>query len=128
MYPVTGGLIYVDWGDRTRALTQAVLQERLAAGQVLTLRQWDDFQAIAICGPQDTDERMLLVEYIDGTSEGIGRLAYGLRALAAERGLEHVTITIPQMLLLRDALEGTGYRTEDAGFFLVYQRQFTQDE
>jgi GNAT superfamily N-acetyltransferase len=128
VFPATGGLMYVDWGDRTRALTSEVLQERLASGQVFTLSQWDDFQAIAICGLQDTDEQVLLVEYIDGTSEGIGRMAYGLRELAAKRGLEQVAITLPNLLMLRDALEGTGYQTEDAGFFLVYQRQLDEDE
>ncbi len=126
--PVMGGLIYMDWGDRTRALTKAVLAERLAGGQVLTLRQWDDFQAIAICGLPDADERVLLVEYIDGTSEGVGRMAYGLRALAFVRGLEQVAITLPNLLMLRDALEGTGYQTEDTGFFLVYQRWLDGDE
>jgi GNAT superfamily N-acetyltransferase len=128
VFPATGGLMYVDWGDRMRALTKEVLQERLASGQVFTLKQWDDFQAIAICGPQDTDEQTLLVEYIDGASEGIGRLAYSLRALAAERGLKEVAITIPHLLMLRDALEGTGYQTEDSGYFLVYQRQLASDE
>ncbi len=123
VFPATGGLIYADWGDRTRALTSEVLQERLSRGDVLTLKQWDDFQAIAICGPQDEDEKALLVEYLDGTSEGVGRLAYGLRDLAARQGLEQVEVTIPDLLLLRDALAGTGYQTEDAGFFLVYQRQ-----
>ncbi len=122
IFPATGGLIYVDWGDRTRALTEEVLRERLAAGLVLLLRQWDDFQAIAICGLQDADEPVLLIEYIDGTIEGIGRLAYGMRPLAAARGLEQVAMTIPNLLMLRDVLEGTGYQTEDAGFFLVYQR------
>jgi ribosomal protein S18 acetylase RimI-like enzyme len=128
IFPMTGGLLYADWGDRTRALTREVVQERLTGGQVFMLRQWDDLQAIAICGPQDADEPLLLIEYIDGTTEGIGRLAYGLRALAAERGLEQVAITLPNVLMLRDVLEGTGYQTEDAGFFLVYQRQFVEDE
>ncbi len=123
IFPVTGGLIYEDWGDRTRELTEEVLRERLAHGQVLVLRQWDDFQAIAICGLHNAAEPVFLVEYIDGTMEGIGRLAYGLRPLAAERGLEQVSITVPNLLMLRDVLEGTGYQTEDAGFFLVYQRQ-----
>ncbi len=123
IFPATGGLIYADWGDRTRALTEEVLSERLANGQVLLLRQWDDFQAIAICGLQNAAEPVLLVEYIDGTMEGIGRLAYGTRPLAADRGLEQVAITTPNLLMLRDVLEGTGYQTEDAGFFLVYQRQ-----
>jgi len=123
IFPVTGGLIYADWGDRTRALTEEVLSERLANGQVLLLRQWDDFQAIAICGLQNAAEPVLLVEYIDGTTEGVGRLAYGIRSLALERGLEQVAITVPNLLMLRDVLEGTGYQTEDAGFFLVYQRR-----
>ncbi|HLW00917.1 MAG TPA: GNAT family N-acetyltransferase [Ktedonobacterales bacterium] len=123
IFPVTGGLIYEDWGDRTHALTEEVLRERLAHGQVLLLRQWDDFQAIAICGLQHAAEPVLLVEYIDGTTEGVGRLAYGMRPLAAERGLDQVAITIPNLLMLRDVLEGTGYHTEDAGFFLVYQCQ-----
>jgi len=124
--PATGGLIYGDWGDRTRALTKEVLQERLSTGSVLALKQWDDFQAIAICGPQGAAEKVLLIEYLDGTSEGVGRLAYGLRELAAQQGLERVEVSVPDLLLLRDALAGTGYQTEDAGFFLVYQRQLDE--
>lgn len=126
VFPTTGGLIYADWGDRSQALTKTVLEERLAHGQVLTLTQWDDFQAIAICGFQGA-EPLLLVEYIDGAPDGISRMAYGLRTLAADRGLEQVAITLPPLLMLRDALEGTGYQTEDAGFFLVYQRQIAED-
>jgi GNAT superfamily N-acetyltransferase len=122
LFPLTGGLIYEDWGDRAHELTEEALRERLEHGQVFMLRQWDDFQAIAICGRHDAAEPVFLVEYIDGTMEGIGRLAYGLRPLAAERGLEQVSITVPNLLLLRDVLEGIGYQTEDAGFFLVYQR------
>lgn len=123
VFPATGGLIYLDWGDRSHALTQEVLQERLARGEVLILRQWDDFQAIAICGFQRAETATLLVEYSDGTSEGIGRLAYGLRTWALERGAAQVAITVPNLLMLRDALEGTGYQTEDTGFFLVYERE-----
>jgi ribosomal protein S18 acetylase RimI-like enzyme len=128
VFPATGGLLYLDWGDRTRALTREVLQERLASGEVLALRQWDDFQAIAICGFQRAEAPTLLVEYIDGTSEGIGRLAYGLRTLALERGAAQVAMTIPNLLMLRDALEGTGYQTEDTGYFLVYERHIKEAE
>ncbi len=99
------------------------MREHLTAHAVLSLRQWDDFQAIAICGFQDTDDSLLMVEYLDGSNEGIGRLAYGLRALAAEKGLERVLVTIPDLLMLRDVLEGTGYQAIDSGVFLVYQRQ-----
>ena len=120
VYPALGGLLYTGWSGR--ALTQEVMQEYLTADLVLTLQQWDDFQAIAICGFQDADNPVLMVEYLDGTSEGIGRLAYGLRALAARNGLERVLVTITDLLMLRDVLEGTGYQAADSGFFGVYER------
>ena len=121
IYPAMGGLLYTGWSGRM--LTEEVMQEHLTAGSVLSLRQWDDFQAIAICGFQDADDPVLMVEYLDGTNEGIGRLAYGLRALAAAKGLERVLVAIPDLLMLRDVLEGTGYQAVDSGVFLVYQRQ-----
>lgn len=120
VYPALGGLLYTGWSGRT--LTQEVMQEHLTSDMVLALRQWDDFQAIAICGFQDADDVLLMVEYLDGTSEGIGRLAYGLRALAARNGLERVLVTIPDLLMLRDVLEGTGYQAVDSGVFWVYER------
>jgi L-amino acid N-acyltransferase YncA len=121
IYPAMGGLLYSGWSGRM--LTEEVMREHLTAHAVLSLRQWDDFQAIAICGFQDTDDSLLMVEYLDGSNEGIGRLAYGLRALAVEKGLERVLVTIPDLLMLRDVLEGTGYQAIDSGVFLVYQRQ-----
>jgi ribosomal protein S18 acetylase RimI-like enzyme len=120
IYPALGGLVYKDWAGR--ALTEALIQERLSSSNILVLRQWDDIQALAICGPPESEERALLVEYIDGTPEGVGRLAYGLRALAAGRGLEEVVLTLPDVLMLRDGLEGAGYQAEGDGFFLVYER------
>jgi ribosomal protein S18 acetylase RimI-like enzyme len=120
IYPALGGLVYRDWAGR--ALTEALLQERLLSGNIFVLRQWDDVQALAICGPQIPDEPALLVEYIDGTPEGVGSLAYGLRALAAGRGLEEVVLTLPDLLMLRDGLEGAGYQAEGEGCFLVYER------
>lgn len=123
IYPAMGGLLYTGWSGR--GLTKEVMLEHLTADTVLSLRQWDDFQAIAICGFLDADDPVLMVEYLDGTYEGIGRLAYGLRALAAEKGLERVLVTIPDLLMLRDVLEGTGYQAVDSGLFRVYQRQLT---
>lgn len=120
VYPALGGLLYAGWSGR--ALTEEVMQEHLTSDMVLALQQWDDFQAIAICGFQDADDAVLMVEYLDGTSEGIGRLAYGLRALAARNGLERVLVTIPDLLMLRDVLEGTGYQAVDSDVFLVYER------
>ncbi|HEX6778782.1 MAG TPA: GNAT family N-acetyltransferase [Ktedonobacterales bacterium] len=120
VYPALGGLLYTGWSGC--ALTEEVMQEHLTSDMVLALQQWDDFQAIAICGFQDADDTALMVEYLDGTSEGIGRLAYGLRALAARNGLERVLVTIPDLLMLRDVLEGIGYQAVDSGVFWVYER------
>ena len=120
VYPAMGGLLYTGWSGR--ALTEEVMLEHLTADTVLALQQWDDFQAIAICGFQNADDPVLMVEYLDGTTEGIGRLAYGLRALAAEKGLERVLVTIPDLLMLRDVLEGIGYQAVDSGVFWVYER------
>lgn len=121
VYPALGGLIYKDWAGR--ALTRALIQERLSSGDVLLLQQWGEIQALAICGPQEPGEKALLIEYMDGTPEGVGRLAYGLRALAAGRGLEEVLVTLPDLLMLRDGLTGAGYQAEDEGYYLVYERR-----
>jgi GNAT superfamily N-acetyltransferase len=120
IFPAMGGLAYYQWAGR--ALTRTLLEERLAPGNLLVLKQGTDLQALAICHPQEEGESALSVEYLDGTSEGVGRLAYSLRAVAADRGLERVVLVIPDQLMLRDVLAGTGYQTEDSGAFWVYER------
>jgi GNAT superfamily N-acetyltransferase len=120
VFPALGGLVYHQWAGR--ALDEALLDERLAGGQVLALRQGGELLACAVCQPQEAGEPTLEVGYLDGTTEGIGRLAYGLRAWAAGQGLAEVQVTIPDQLMLRDVLLGTGYQTEDMGAFWVYER------
>jgi GNAT superfamily N-acetyltransferase len=120
IFPAMGGLAYHDWAGR--ALTGALLEQRLAGGDVLLLRQGANLQALAICHPQAEGQPDLQIDYLDGATEEAGRLAYGLRAVAAVRGLEQVVLVIPDQLMLRDMLEGIGYQTEDMGAFWVYER------
>ncbi len=120
IFPAIGGLAYYEWAGR--ALTEALMEERLASGNLLVLKQGATLQAFALCHPQEEGEPDLQVEYLDGATEEAGRLAYGLRAVAAARGLEQVVLVIPDQLMLRDMLVGTGYQTEDSGAFWVYER------
>jgi GNAT superfamily N-acetyltransferase len=120
VFPAMGGLVYYQWS--ARALTETLLEERVAEGNLLLLKQGADLQALAICHPQVEGEPTLHVEYLDGATEGVGRLAYGLRAVAAKRGLEQVVLAIPDQLMLRDMLVGIGYQTEDTEAYWVYER------
>ena len=121
--PLTGGLEYVDW--QARALTEPLLRGYLAAGQVRLIEEWDAIQALAIPMARASGERetpTLDVRYIDGLAESIGRMALALRAEAAAAGCERVELWLPNLLILRDAMDGAGYEGDDETM-LVFARE-----
>ena len=121
--PFNGGLEFLGWA--ARALTEPRLRAHLAAGEVLTLEEWDTIQALAIVRDQldgSGEPGRLEVRYLDGMADGIGRLALALRALAAERGLATIQLFLPDLLILRDAMDGAGYASEGEGAMWVYAR------
>jgi ribosomal protein S18 acetylase RimI-like enzyme len=107
--PLNGGLLLQDWW--ARALTADLLEQRLAAGEVRTLDAWDSVQALAIVQPRVQGQwgTSLAVQYLDGAAEGLSRMALALRGDALAMGLARVTVGIPDLLILHDAMDGAGF-------------------
>lgn len=123
LVPASGGLEFGNWV--ARALTEPLLREHLAAGRVWLLEEWEAIQALAI--PADVPARedepsRLHVRYIDGAADGIGRLALVLREEAGLRGHATVDLWLPDLLILRDAMDGAGYSAGEGGAMWVYAR------
>ncbi|HEV2237329.1 MAG TPA: GNAT family N-acetyltransferase [Ktedonobacterales bacterium] len=119
--PLYGGLLVRGW--RAQAMTPDLLAARMAAGEVWLLEAAGDIQALAIGGARAGDSGGRLgIRYLDGTPEGIGRLALLLRGEAQRRGLARVTALAPDSLILRDALAGAEYASPDEEALLCYAR------
>lgn len=117
--PFNGGLEIYHWFGR--GVSEPTLRAYLAAGEVLTLDEWGATQALAIIAEDDGYGSDLEVRYIDGLSDAIGRLAVLLRVEAYRREREQVWLWLPDLLILRDAMDGAGYtRGEEAMW--VYAR------
>lgn len=106
--PFNGGLEIHHWVGR--GLSEPALREYLAAGAVITLDEWGATQALAIASDDYDGAPDLEVRYIDGLSDAIGRLALLLRTEAHRRELKQVWLWLPDLLILRDAMDGAGYR------------------
>jgi ribosomal protein S18 acetylase RimI-like enzyme len=111
--PLNGGLEIHEWA--AQALTEARLREHLAAGRVWTLEEWGTIAALAIAesvaGEPDNpdDPPILAVWYIDGTADTLGRVGMALREMAAGQGLPRIELWLPDLLILRDAMDGAGF-------------------
>ncbi|MGH2503523.1 MAG: hypothetical protein ACRDID_13535, partial [Ktedonobacterales bacterium] len=105
-----------------RGLSEPALREHLAAGDVIALEEWGATQALAIATEDTNDGAELEVRYIDGLSDAIGRLALLLRGEAHRRKLEQVWLWLPDLLILRDAMDGAGYTRGDETMW-VYARE-----
>lgn len=132
--PFNGGLEFGWW--KARALTEPSLREALIERRVWLLEAWETILALAITGDMSratnatdatdaTDtaggqRAALHVRYMDGSSEGVGRLALVLREIAAEHGLARVELWLPNLLILSDAMDGAGYTHGDLMY--VYAR------
>lgn len=117
--PFNGGLELHHWS--ARGVSEPVLRAHLAAGEVVTLEEWGATQALAIATEDQSDGPELEVRYIDGLSDAIGRLALLLRGEAFARKLEQVWLWLPDLLILRDAMDGAGYTRGDETMW-VYAR------
>jgi ribosomal protein S18 acetylase RimI-like enzyme len=118
--PFNGGLELHHWS--ARGLSEPSLREHLAAGDVIALEEWGATQALAIATEDTSDGAELEVRYIDGLSDAIGRLALLLRGEAHRRKLEQVWLWLPDLLILRDAMDGAGYTRGDETMW-VYARE-----
>ncbi len=121
--PFNGGLQFGWW--RAWALTEQSMRDYLAEGAVWLLEEWDTIQAIAIIHAVISEElppEMLQVRYIDGAAGSISMLALALREIAQEHGLPKVELWLPELLILRDAMNGAGYSRDGEETMLVYAR------
>jgi len=117
--PFNGGLELHHWS--ARGLSEPALRAHLAAGEAITLEEWGATQALAIATEDTSDGPELEVRYIDGLSDAIGRLALLMRGEAHARNLEQVWLWLPDLLILRDAMDGAGYTRGDETLW-VYAR------
>lgn len=121
--PLNGGLELLGW--KARALTEPRLHAYLAAGEVTLIEAWGTIAALAVARvrtPEGDRPPTLEVRYLDGAAEGIGRLALALRRLAGARGLAGVSLWLPDLLILRDAMDGAGYVHAGPEAFWLYAR------
>src|SRR5262249_25900340 len=108
-----------------RAVTEPALRGYLAAGAVIVLEERGAPQALAIVSDDRTtgdEEADLEIRYLDGLSDAIGRLALLLRGECSNRGLASVWLWLPDLLILRDAMDGAGYTRGDPDAMWVYAR------
>lgn len=119
--PFNGGIEIHHWAGRS--VSEPTLRDYLAAGEVVELMEWGATQALAIIAEDPDGRPELEVRYIDGLSDAIGRLALLLRGEAAHRDLERVWLWLPDLLILRDAMDGAGYIRGEVDSMWVYARE-----
>jgi ribosomal protein S18 acetylase RimI-like enzyme len=121
--PFNGGLEFIGW--HARAVTEPGLRAYLDAGQVYLLEEWNTIQSLAVAVPQPAEDdapARLEVRYLDGAADWISRLALVLREIAAEDESARVALWLPDLLILRDAMNGAGYTQPYEGALWVYAR------
>lgn len=121
--PFNGGLEIADW--HARALSEPTLRAALAAGAVWTLEAWGVLQALAVAHSrlaEDDEPARLAVVYADGMADALGPLALALREIAGERACHAVDLWLPDLLILRDAMEGAGYTRQAEHAMEIYAR------
>jgi GNAT superfamily N-acetyltransferase len=120
-FPLVGGIYYV--GLTASPITQELLQAKIAKQQVYLLRRWDRLDGLAIAEVREEQQRLRLsVGYTDGmTVESISLIAYDLRCLLTELEVEQVRIYAPDILLVRDGLNGVEYEWDGAVYY-SYER------
>lgn len=102
----SGSLYEVCW--QWIALTRARLAGHLSAGEVWGAEIEGRLAAVAIL-PECSWAEHLAVGYLDGTPEGLQILAWGLRALAHQRGYLGVRIRVVTGPALLDSLRMAGF-------------------
>jgi ribosomal protein S18 acetylase RimI-like enzyme len=123
--PLNGGLEIHEWA--AQALTEPRLREHLAAGRVWTLDELGALAALAVVerveGEPDNpdDPPILSAWYCDGSADALGRMGAGLRTLARAQNLSRVELWLPDLLILRDAMDGAGFATHEPMW--VYTRE-----
>jgi ribosomal protein S18 acetylase RimI-like enzyme len=119
-FPLTGGIYYA--GFTGVPISEELLQARIADRQVYLLRRWERLDGLAIANVRDERMMRLSVGYIDGmTVESISLIAYDLRCLLNELEVSQVRIYAPDVILIRDGLNGVEYEW-DGAVYHTYER------
>jgi len=123
IFPAVGGLYYL--GFTAYAITNDLLEAKVQAKRVYLLRRWDRLDGLAIAEPrQGRHDNHLFIGYIDGTTEAISLIAYALRRMVHDMGLESVATHAPDLMMVRDAFVGAEYEW-DGKVFYTYERRLT---
>ena len=115
--PLNGGLEIHEWA--AQALTEPRLREHLVAGRVWTLDELGRLAALAVVERVEgevenpDDPPTLSVWYCDGSADALGRMGVALRALAQTQSAPRVELWLPDLLILRDAMDGAGFSTHE---------------
>ena len=104
-------------------ITAELLETKIADQNVYLLRRWDRLDGLAIAEPREEHTgKYLSLGYIDGTAiEAISLIAYDLRHRLPELGLTFMQAYVPDLVLIRDALNGIEYKW-DGFVFYTYER------
>jgi ribosomal protein S18 acetylase RimI-like enzyme len=120
IFPLSGGLYYESFTAYT--ISSDLIAAKIDAGELYLLRRWDRLDGLAFAEPrQERQGSTLSIGYIDGTTESISLLAYALRKQAADKGLERVSATIPNLMMVQDAFLGAEYEWNGSTFY-TYER------
>jgi ribosomal protein S18 acetylase RimI-like enzyme len=115
--PLNGGLEIHEWA--AQALTEPRLREHLAVGRVWTLDELGGLAALAVVErvggeAEDPDDPPILSAwYYDGSADAIGRMGVALRARAKTESAPRVELWLPDLLILRDAMDGAGFSAHE---------------
>jgi GNAT superfamily N-acetyltransferase len=120
IFPATGGLYNASF--MAYSITAALIEQKIAAQQIYLLRRWDRLDGLAMLEPRNfREEKWLAIGYIDGTTESISLLAYALRKMHPDSGLDAISANIPDLMMVRDAFTGAEYEW-DGSIFYIYER------
>jgi len=123
IFPAVGGLYYSSFTAYT--ITDALLEAKISAQQVYLLRRWNRLDGLTIAEPREgRQDKQLFIGYIDGTTESISLLAYAMRIMLPQFGVEAVQANVPDLIMVRDAFTGAEYEW-DGHVFYIYERELT---
>ena len=120
IFPAIGGLYYQ--GFTAYTVTSDLLLEKITAQQLYILRRWDRLDGLVIAEPRSGHQgEHLFIGYIDGTTESISMIAYAMRRMLPDFGLENIIAHVPDLMMVRDAFVGAEYEW-GGKIFYTYER------
>src|SRR5712691_5285084 len=120
IFPAAGGLYNA--GFTAYSITAPLIEQKITAQQIYLLRRWDRLDGLAMIESRERrGEKSLSIGYIDGTTESISLLAYALRKMLPDFGLETIHANIPDLMMIRDAFTGAEYEWDGLVFY-IYER------